>query len=171
MVEQLATIVQSGPPTAAPLSVADLCATALAWVQPRLAADNVRVVALIPPDLPPAIADRGVLLRTLLTLLDLTRRASRATDKGRTITLQAERHPANALPGGRSRAVRLTVQAEGPEQATRSFSSFPFASEVNDDGLQWLGAQSAVAGQGGLLWAESRPEGGGTDFILDLPAG
>ena len=175
MVQQLAAIVQGSPPVAAPLHVADLCAAALAWLQPRLAADNMRLVLQVSPDLPPAIGDHGIMLRTLLTLLRLAHQAARANATDRYLALQAESNPAADLPGGRARAVRLTVQvarpAGGPDSASPQFDASPAALEVGDDDLEWLGAVAAAESLGGRLRAESPAVGSGLAFILDIPAG
>jgi signal transduction histidine kinase len=171
IVEQAAALTHDRPLAAAPAAIEDVCAAALAWMQPRLASERVPASAQIPPDLPPAGADRVVLLRALLTLLELARRACRASGEGASITVLAESDRAADLPGGPAPAVRLTVLASHAGKAWRSFDPASEAAAIGDDGLQWLGAQAAVAGLGGRLRVEPRPKAGETAFILDVPAG
>jgi signal transduction histidine kinase len=171
IVEQAAALTHDRPQAAAPVAVADVCAAALAWMQPRLASGNVKVATQIPPDLPPVFADQIVLLRVVLTLLELAGSACRAAGVGSTITLLAEYRLGAGLPGGPSPAVRLTLLHSDAGQAGMPFESSPDGLDMGDDALRWLGAVAAVEGQAGRLWQESSRKAGETAFILEIPAG
>jgi two-component system, NtrC family, sensor kinase len=152
------------PPRLAPLPLAGVLDTAvrLARVQARFR--HVEVEVLLPPGLPPALADEHQLSQVLLNLLLNAGDAMRG--EGR-VVLSAE-----AVAEGR--AVELSVADAGPgiapEHLARLFDPFFTTKEPGEGtGLGLAISHRIVESLGGTLTAANGPRGGAV-FRLRLPA-
>ncbi|HEU4347870.1 MAG TPA: ATP-binding protein [Actinoplanes sp.] len=123
---------------------------------------DVDVDVHVPDDLPPAMADAGLLERAVANLLDNACTASRA---GQKVLIRGGADPAR---------VRLEVVDHGPgipaDDRDRVFSPFQ---RLNDHAGTGLGLGLAIArgfteAQGGTLTPADTPDGGVT-MIIDLP--
>jgi signal transduction histidine kinase len=126
---------------------------------------RVRVDSDVPPDLPPALADRNRVHQVLFNLLD---NAVRFTPEGGHVGISAAR---------RNGCVEVRVADTGlgipEEHLPRLFERFYRVDPARSrgDGGTGIGlaiARSVIEAHGGRIWAESSP-GRGSVFAFELP--
>lgn len=123
-----------------------------------------RVACVLAPDLPPAVADAGLLRRVWQELLDNAWRHARSHVSPR-IEVSYE-----AVPGGHAYFVHDNGLGFEPEKAAELFGLFQRAQGAPDPGLG-LGlamVRRIVECHGGRVWATARP-GEGARFGFSLP--
>jgi len=167
MVEELLELsrIESGqaPLRLAPTSVAELVIPPVDRLRPQAERAGLEITVLLPPELPPVVAD---LDRARLVLTNLVHNAVKFTPPGGRITVAAE-------PAGDE--VILSVQDTGvgipADDLPRIFERFYKADRARSGGGTGLGlaiAKHIVQGHGGRIWAESA-EGQGSTFHFTLP--
>ncbi len=129
-------------------------------------ADDKRITATAPADLPLVLADPTLVSRVLDNLIS---NALKYTDRGGRVALSAEMN---------QQAVIVRVQDDGegvpPEYAERIFDKFAQALNANGAplrqgaGLGLTFCKLAVEAHGGRIWVESAP-GRGSTFLFTLP--
>ena len=119
----------------------------------------------LPADLPPIIADAGLLQRVVVNLLDNATRFSPAE------------HRVRVSASGFAGQVEIRIADEGPgvPEDRRDDIFVPFQRLGDTDNLTGLGLGLALSkgfteGMGGTLEAEETP-GGGLSMVITLPAG
>jgi len=119
----------------------------------------------LPADLPPIIADAGLLQRVVVNLLDNATRFSPAE------------HRVRVSASGFAGRVEIRIADEGPgvPEDRRDDIFVPFQRLGDTDNLTGLGLGLALSkgfteGMGGTLEAEETP-GGGLSMVITLPAG
>jgi len=121
---------------------------------------GLRLESDVPPDLPAAWADLGLVARVLENLVG---NAVRFTPAGGSVRVTA---------GSEGESLRVTVSDTGPGIAPhlqgRLFQKFA-AGDASGSGLGLAFCRLAVEAHGGRIWAES-PEGGGAAFTFTIPA-
>ncbi|MGN6699246.1 MAG: sensor histidine kinase, partial [Thermomicrobiales bacterium] len=151
----------------APVNVREVADAAVSGIQPlALARGQVAVRALVPADLPPALADRARLAQILSNLLH---NALRHTPDGGVIVVEGA-----LMPDGR--AITLTVTDTGagiaPADLPHIFDRFYQGERAgrNQDGsgLGLAIVRQLVEAQGGTIAAESTP-GQGASIRFTLP--
>ena len=167
MVEELLELsrIESGqaPLRLAPTSVAELVIPPVDRLRPQAERAGLELTILLPPELPPVVADPD---RARLVLTNLVHNAVKFTPPGGRITVAAE-------PAGDE--VILSVQDTGvgipADDLPRIFERFYKADRARSGGGTGLGlaiAKHIVQGHGGRIWAES-VEGQGSTFHFTLP--
>jgi signal transduction histidine kinase len=147
------------------IDLASLVAGLIAEERHLAQATGVALEADLPPDLPPVSADRDVLLRVLVNLLD---NALKFTREGR---VWVEAHSAEAG------FVRIDVIDTGPgipkEERERIFEKFTqVRGQVQarrGSGLGLAFCRMAVEAHGGRIWIEDGPGGKGSRFAFTIP--
>ena len=146
--------------TSVPVDVAEVVLPAL----DELGFGPSQVELDLPPDLPPVMADAGLLQRVLVNLVD---NAVRFTPEGQHVRLSASAF------GGR---VEIRVADQGPGVAAERIDEIfvPFQRLGDTDNLTGLGLGLALSkgfteGMSGTLTAEETP-GGGLSMVISLPA-
>jgi len=146
--------------TSVPVDVAEVVLPAL----DELGFGPSQVELDLPPDLPPVMADAGLLQRVLVNLVD---NAVRFTPEGEHVRLSASAF------GGR---VEIRVADQGPGVAAERIDEIfvPFQRLGDTDNLTGLGLGLALSkgfteGMSGTLTAEETP-GGGLSMVISLPA-
>jgi two-component system phosphate regulon sensor histidine kinase PhoR len=166
MVEELLELsrIESGqaPLHLAPTSVAELLIPPVDRLRPQAERAGLELTILLPPELPPVVADPD---RARLVLTNLVHNAVKFTPPGGRITVAAE-------PAGDE--VILSVQDTGVgipiDDLSRIFERFYKADRARSGGGTGLGlaiAKHIVQGHGGRIWAES-VEGQGSTFHFTL---
>ncbi|HEY2644165.1 MAG TPA: DUF4118 domain-containing protein [Galbitalea sp.] len=118
----------------------------------------------LPTDLPPVVADPGLLQRVIVNLLENARRFSPAE--------QSVRISASTFAGNVE--IRVADKGPGVEEERRRDIFVPFQRLGDTDNLTGLGLGLALSkgfteGMGGTLQAEETP-GGGLSMVISLPA-
>ena len=168
MVEELLELsrIESGqaPLRMAPAPVSDVVVPPVDRLRPQAERAGLELAVLLPPDLPPVLAD---VERVRLVLTNLVHNAVKFTPPGGKITV-------GARPNGEH--VVLSVQDTGvgipADDLPRIFERFYKADRARSGGGTGLGlaiAKHIVQGHGGRIWAES-VEGEGSTFSFTLPA-
>ena len=154
----------AGPPTLVELDLAMAIRSALELAQPGLEKAGLSVVVDVPEQLP-ARANADQLAQVLANLLS---NAARYTPAGGTVTIRAERRPADLL-------VSIENSGEGipPEDLDRVFERFYRVEKSRDRARGGAGIGLAIVKQlvesaGGRVGAESAS--GTTRFWFSLPA-
>ena len=157
IVEEFSQFARMPPPRLSPTDVSEVAERALALYRARAGATRIETV--LPPDLPPAAADRDLLGRALGNLIA---NALEAMPDGGTLSVRAR-----AVPEG----VAIEVSDTGPglteEQRTRLFTPY-YTTKKGGTGLGLAIVQGIVSDHGGRIQVESAP-GKGTTFVLVLP--
>ena len=167
MVEELLELsrIESGqaPLRLVPTPVADLVMPPVDRLRPQAERAGLEFTVLLPPQLPPVLADAD---RARLVLTNLMHNAVKFTPPGGRITVAAR-------PAGEE--IVLSVQDTGvgipDEDLPRIFERFYKADQARSGGGTGLGlaiAKHVVQGHGGRIWAESI-EGQGSTFYFTLP--
>jgi two-component system phosphate regulon sensor histidine kinase PhoR len=167
MVEELLELsrIESGqaPLHLAPTSVAELVIPPVDRLRPQAERAGLKITVLLPPELPPVVADPD---RARLVLTNLVHNAVKFTPPGGVITVATQ-------PAGDE--VILSVQDTGvgipADDLSRIFERFYKADRARSGGGTGLGlaiAKHIVQGHGGRIWAES-VEGQGSTFHFTLP--
>jgi two-component system phosphate regulon sensor histidine kinase PhoR len=167
MVEELLELsrIESGqaPLRLAPTPVAEVVVPPVDRLRPQAERAGLEFTVLLPPGLPPVLADAD---RARLVLTNLVHNAVKFTPPGGRITVAAR-------PAGDD--VVFSVQDTGvgipAEDLPRIFERFYKADRARSGGGTGLGlaiAKHIVQGHGGRLWAES-VEGQGSTFYFTLP--
>lgn len=148
-------------PTARPLGLEEVVPGAVAWL--GLPDDAVDID--LPATVPPVLADAQLLERVVANLVD---NAARFAPPGRAVRVEA---------GAVGDRVDLRVVDEGPgipadalEQAFRPFQRLGDQAAGSGVGLGLAVAQGFVTAMGGTIEVDDTP-GGGTTFVVSLPAG
>jgi two-component system sensor histidine kinase KdpD len=115
-------------------------------------------------DLPPVVADAGLLQRVIVNLLD---NAKRFSPEGKTVRVSASTFAGNV-------EIRIADRGPGVEEERRRDIFVPFQRLGDTDNLTGLGLGLALSkgfteGMGGTLEAEETP-GGGLSMVISLPA-
>lgn len=138
----------------------------VAQFQPQLAADQVQLITVIPPDLPLAWADPD---RVNQVVINLLANAFRYTPAGGKITLRAQADATRLI---------ITIQDTGigiaPEHLPQIFERFyrvdkSRARASGGSGIGLTIARHLVYAHGGDIWAESPGLGLGATFSFTLP--
>ena len=116
------------------------------------------------PDLPPVVADAGLLQRVIVNLLDNARRFS---PPGESVRISASTFAGSV-------EIRIVDRGPGVEEERRLDIFVPFQRLGDTDNLTGLGLGLALSkgfteGMGGTLEAEETP-GGGLSMVITLPA-
>lgn len=119
----------------------------------------------LPADLPAVLADRDLIQRVLVNLVD---NALKFTPDGGRVWVEAQPNPEN---------VQIEVVDSGPgiplEERARIFEKFTqVQGRTGTGGGSGLGlafCRMAVEAHGGHLWVEDGPEGSGSRFIFTIP--
>jgi len=167
MVEELLELsrVESGqaPLRLAPTPVVEVVVPPVDRLRPQAERAGLEITVLLPPELPPVLADAD---RARLVLTNLVHNACKFTPPGGRITVAAR-------PVGDE--VVFSVQDSGvgipAEDLPRIFERFYKADRARSGGGTGLGlaiAKHIVQGHGGRIWAESL-EGQGSAFYFTLP--
>jgi two-component system phosphate regulon sensor histidine kinase PhoR len=167
MVEELLELsrIESGqaPLRLAPTPVAEVVLPPVDRLRPQAERAGLELTVLLPPGLPPILADAD---RARLVLTNLMHNAVKFTPPGGRITVAAR-------PTGEE--IVLSVQDSGvgipDEDLPRIFERFYKADRARSGGGTGLGlaiAKHVVQGHGGRIWAESI-EGQGSTFYFTLP--
>ena len=130
-------------------------------LRPEAASRDIELVADVPPDLPTVLADPGQLMQALVNLVINAIQA--VESKGR-VTASAV---ADATKGILSIEVRDTGPGLPAEREGAIFEPF-FTTKADGSGLGLWIVQQIVVAHGGVIHAESAPEGGAV-FTLQLP--
>ncbi|MCU1469588.1 MAG: histidine kinase [Glaciihabitans sp.] len=146
--------------TTVPVDVAEVVLPAL----DELGLGPADVELDLPQDLPPVIADAGLLQRVIVNLLDNARRFSPGE--------RAVRISASEFAG--TIEIRIADRGPGVEADRREDIFVPFQRLGDTDNLTGLGLGLALSkgfteGMGGTLSAEETP-GGGLSMVIALPA-
>lgn len=167
MVEELLELsrIESGqvPLRLMPTPVAEVVIPAVERLRPQAERAGLTVRLLLPPDLPPALADAD---RARLVLTNLVHNAVKFTPPGGQITVTAESVGEEVVV-----AVKDTGVGIPAEDLPRIFERFYKADRARSGGGTGLGlaiAKHIVQGHGGRIWAES-VEGQGSTFYFTLP--
>ncbi len=167
MVEELLELsrIESGqvPLHLMPTPVAEVVIPAVERLRPQAERAGLTVRLLLPPDLPPALADAD---RARLVLTNLVHNAVKFTLPGGQITVTAESVGEEVVV-----AVKDTGVGIPAEDLPRIFERFYKADRARSGGGTGLGlaiAKHIVQGHGGRIWAES-VEGQGSTFYFTLP--
>lgn len=176
MVEELLELsrIESGqaPLRLAPTSVAELVIPPVDRLRPQAERAGLEITVLLPPELPPVVADPD---RARLVLTNLVHNAVKFTPPGGRITVAAE--PAGDAPSRWSGIGEVTVSVQDTGvgipvgDLPRIFERFYKADRARSGGGTGLGlaiAKHIVQGHGGRIWAESS-EGQGSTFHFTLP--
>ncbi len=167
MVEELLELsrIESGqaPLRMAPTPVNEVVVPPVDRLRPQAERAGVEFTVLLPPELPPVLAD---VERARLVLTNLMHNAVKFTPPGGQITV-------GARPAGED--VTISVQDTGvgipADDLPRIFERFYKADRARSGGGTGLGlaiAKHIVQGHGGRIWAES-VEGEGSTFFFTLP--
>jgi two-component system phosphate regulon sensor histidine kinase PhoR len=167
MVEELLELsrIESGqaPLCLAPTSVAELVIPPVDRLRPQAERAGLEITVLLPPELPPVVADPD---RARLVLTNLVHNAVKFTPPGGRITVAAQPTEDEVI---------LSVQDTGvgipADDLPRIFERFYKADRARSGGGTGLGlaiAKHIVQGHGGRIWAESA-EGQGSTFHFTLP--
>ena len=167
MVEELLELsrVESGqaPLRLAPTPVAEVVVPPVDRLRPQAERAGLEITVLLPPKLPPVLADAD---RARLVLTNLVHNAVKFTPPGGRITVAAR-------PAGEDMVFSVEDTGVGipAENLPRIFERFYKADRARSGGGTGLGlaiAKHIVQGHGGRLWAES-VEGQGSTFSFTLP--
>jgi signal transduction histidine kinase len=137
--------------------------------RPLAAAKRIALAALVPPDLPPVVADRERILQVFSNLLG---NAVKFTAEGGRVEVRATRRDGEGGGG----VVEFTVSDTGPgiapEDLPHVFERFWRAKKVarTGTGLGLAITKAIVEAHGGQVRAESEP-GRGSRFSFTLRAG
>jgi len=145
IVEEFSQFARMPPPRLAPTDVSEVAERALALYRAR--AGSTQIETVLPPDLPPAAADRDLLGRALGNLIA---------------------NALEAMPDGGALEVSDTGPGLTEEQRTRLFTPY-YTTKKGGTGLGLAIVQGIVSDHGGRIQVESAP-GKGTTFVLVLPA-
>ncbi|MGN6757992.1 MAG: sensor histidine kinase [Thermomicrobiales bacterium] len=151
----------------APVNVREVADAAVSGIQPlALARGQVAVRALVPADLPPALADRTRLAQILSNLLH---NALRHTPDGGVIVVEGA-----LMPDGRAIALTVTDTGAGiapadlPHIFDRFYQGERAGHHQDGSGLGLAIVRQLVEAQGGTIAAESTP-GQGASIRFTLP--
>lgn len=167
MVEELLELsrIESGqvPLRLVPTSVASVIGPPVNWLRPQAESAQLKLSVLLPPDLPPVLAD---VERAQKVVTNLVHNAIKFTPPGGSVVVSAE------VVG---REVVVSVKDTGigiaAEDLPRIFERFYKADRMRSGGGTGLGlaiARHIVQGHGGRIWVES-VEGKGSTFYFSLP--
>jgi signal transduction histidine kinase len=130
------------------------------------APSGVRVSVEAPPEIPEVRADRRLLQRTLVNLIENALHAVDSRNGGARIDVEAKE-----VTRGRERFVALSVRDNGigidPEVKERVFEPY-FSTRAAGTGLGLAIARKVVEDHGGTIRLESEP-GKGTEVVIELP--
>jgi signal transduction histidine kinase len=158
-----------------PVSVAESIDEALRAQSPLATEKDLRLESHVPPELPEAWADAGLVERVLQNLVN---NAIKFTPKGGVVTISAR--PCEAVKerwGDREGfdPAQLCVSVEdngrgiSPDLQSRLFQKFVTSRhEGSGSGLGLAFCKLAVEAHGGRIWVESQPDQG-TTFTFTLP--
>jgi two-component system sensor histidine kinase BaeS len=154
----------TGAPTLEPIDLAVAIRMALDLATPTLERAGLRVEVHVPDHLP-AMANPDLLAQVLANLLS---NAARYTPRGGTVTVRAERRPADLLV-----SIANTGDGIPPDELDRVFERFYRVEKSRDRALGGAGIGLAIVKQlveagGGRVGAESAD--GRTRFWFSLPA-
>jgi signal transduction histidine kinase len=158
----LRTLLKRGQLSLQPLPLNQLIEEVLHLTRADLIARGVTVIRELAPDLPPITGDRVQLQQLVLNLILNAAEAMAANAPG-----TRRLHLRTLLSQGR---VRVSVRDEGaglPADTERLFQAF-YTTKSHGLGLGLAICRSITAAHGGLIWAESHPEGGAI-FHFELP--
>jgi two-component system sensor histidine kinase KdpD len=146
--------------SASPIDIAEVVLPALDELQ--LGPADVELD--LPSDLPPVLADAGLLQRVIVNLLD---NAVKFSPKGGQVRLSASQFSGTV-------EIRIADSGPGVEPARREDIFVPFQRLGDTDNLSGLGLGLALSkgfteGMGGTLVAEETP-GGGLSMVISLQA-
>ncbi len=138
----------------------------VAQFQPQLAADQIRLILIIAPDLPLAWADPD---RVNQVVINLLANAFRYTPAGGSITLRAHSDASRLII-----AIQDTGIGIAPEHLPQIFERFyrvdkSRARASGGSGIGLTIARHLVYAHGGDIWAESPGLGHGATFSFTLP--
>jgi len=150
-----------------PLDLGDLVREVITEEQPLAQEADLALENRLPADLPPVLADRDVLQRVLVNLLD---NALKFTPGGGRVWVGAQ-----AGEG----VVRVEVVDTGPgippQERERVFEKFTQVKgrrgARRGSGLGLAFCRMAVEAHGGRIWVEDGPGGAGSRFVFTLPSG
>ena len=148
-----------------PLNLNSLVAEIVLEQRSLAESKNITLENRVPVDLPEILADRQVLQRILVNLID---NALKFTPEGGQIWLGGQLQ---------DKEVHVSVVDTGPgippQERTRIFEKFTQAqgdSQTNrGTGLGLAFCQMAVEAHKGKIWVEDGPGGSGSRFVLALP--
>ena len=148
-----------------PMDLGALVEDAVADLLPLAEKGDVTLVSRLPEDLPLALADRDVVERVLVNLVD---NAFQFTPPDGQVWVEAQ---------AEGEDVRVDVVDTGagvpPEERTRVFEKFTRGrgrrGSKGGVGLGLTFCQMAVEAHGGRIWIEDGPDGKGSRFIFTLP--
>ncbi|MEJ2212033.1 MAG: ATP-binding protein, partial [Anaerolineae bacterium] len=167
MVEDLLELsrIESGqaPLRLAPTPVAEVVVPPVDRLRPQAERAGLEITVLLPPDLPPILADAD---RAKLVLTNLVHNAVKFTPPGGRITVAVQLAGDNVVFSVEDTGVGIPAV-----DVPRIFERFYKADRARSGGGTGLGlaiAQHVVQGHGGRIWAES-VEGQGSTFSFTLP--
>lgn len=148
-----------------PLDLGGLAEEAIAEEQPLAIVAGLSLENHLPANLPLVLADRDVILRVLINLLD---NGLKFTPGGGQVWLEGREE---------GNEVRVEVVDTGPgippEEQSRIFEKFTRvrgrAAPVRGTGLGLAFCAMAVAAHDGRVWVEDGPGGVGSRFVFTLP--
>jgi signal transduction histidine kinase len=162
VIERLRALLKRGQLSLQPLPLNQLIEEVLHLTRADLIARGVTVIRELAPDLPPITGDRVQLQQLVLNLILNAAEAMAANAPG-----TRRLHLRTMLNLSR---VRASVRDEGaglPADTERLFQAF-YTTKSHGLGLGLAICRSITAAHGGLIWAESHPEGGAI-FHFELP--
>jgi len=130
-------------------------------LRPEAASRGIEILADVPADVPPIVADPGQLTQALVNLVI---NAIQAVEKSGNITASAVADSTNGI-------LSITVRDTGPGlPAGRTSAMFEpfFTTKADGSGLGLWIVQQIVVAHGGMIEAANAPEGGAV-FTLHLP--
>jgi len=148
-----------------PLNLTDLAEEAIAEEQPLALINGLSLESRLPADLPEVLADRDVILRVLINLLD---NGLKFTPSGSQVWLEGRRE-------GEEVHVEVLDTGPGipPEERSRIFEKFTRvrgrSAPTRGTGLGLAFCAMAVTAHGGRIWVEDGPGGVGSRFVFTLP--
>ncbi len=148
----------------APVALDELVTETLRLLLPRAQARQQTLARSAPSGLPPAWAERALILRVLENLVS---NALKFSPPGASVELAVQRDPDGLL------RVRVSDTGPGVPAAvrTRLFEKFAAGSQHGrGSGLGLAFCRLAVEAHGGRIWAEDRAPGEGAAFVFTLPA-
>ncbi len=149
----------------APVDLHSLITALIEEERPLSENHNVALDSHVPVDLPPAAADRDLLQRVLVNLLD---NSLKFTPAGGRVWVEA---------GQQGAGLSVAVVDTGPgiplEERQRIFEKFTQVEgqvgRRRGSGLGLAFCRMAVEAHGGHIWVEEGPAGVGSRFVLTLP--
>jgi two-component system phosphate regulon sensor histidine kinase PhoR len=168
MVEELLELsrIESGevPLARKELAPADLLSMAVERMKPRAERQGVTLTLDVPPDLPSVSADRNLLERAVVNLID---NAIKFTPRGGTIDVAAR-----SVNGLLNVEVRDDGEGIDPADLPRIFERFYKADRARRAGGTGLGlaiVKHTIEAHGGSVGVDSKP-GSGATFLFSIPA-